>query len=330
MTGGTHAVRFAKLCTLAAVTWLAAAPLAAAQTNEGSFERTLKVDGAVELSVRSGSGSIRVMPGAAGAVRISARIRGNKWMFSGDVSSQIRQIEKTPPIEQTGNRIRVGWFADEALGRNVSISYDVTVPAETSLEAGTGSGSIDIGDLKGPAALKSGSGSITAGRIGGAVTASTGSGGIDVAAAASLDARSGSGSINASAISGPSKASTGSGGVRVVQAGKGEVAVSSSSGAVSVTGVDGPATVSASSGSVEVEGRPSGAWNIHSSSGSVTLRLPPDAAFDLDARASSGGINSKHPITMTGTIDRHRLQGKVRGGGALVEVRSSSGGIRIQ
>jgi hypothetical protein len=88
--------------------------------------------------------------------------------------------------------------------------------------------------------------------------------------------------------------------------------------------------VSASSGSIVVEGRPSAAWSIHSSSGGVTLRLPPDAAFDLDARTSSGGINSAHPITMSGSIDRNHLQGKVRGGGAPVEVRSSSGGIRIQ
>jgi len=330
MIDATHPIRFSKFCALAAVTWLAAVPLASAQTNEGAFERTLKVDGAVELSVRSGSGSIHVVPGGAGSVRISARIRGNRGLFSGDVSSQIRQIERNPPIEQTGNRIRVGWFADEDLGRRVSISYEVTVPADTSLNASTGSGGIEVGDLKGRAEVKSGSGSITVGRVGGPVTASTGSGGIDVAAAASLDARSGSGSISASAIGGPAKASTGSGGVRVAQTGKGEVAVSSSSGEVVVTGVDGPATVSASSGSIVVEGRPAGPWNIHSSSGGVTLRLPPDAAFDLDARASSGSIKSEHPITMTGTIDRHRLHGKVRGGGALVEVRSSSGGIRIQ
>jgi hypothetical protein len=62
----------------------------------------------------------------------------------------------------------------------------------------------------------------------------------------------------------------------------------------------------------------------------VTLRIPSDARFDLDARVSSGGINSKHPITIEGTIDKRHWQGKVRGGGPLVTVRTSSGGIRIQ
>jgi hypothetical protein len=95
-------------------------------------------------------------------------------------------------------------------------------------------------------------------------------------------------------------------------------------------GVDGAARVSASSGSIVVEGRPSGPWNVHSSSGGVTLRLPSDAAFDLDARVSSGRIETAHPITLSGTISKQRLLGKVSGGGPLVTVRTSSGGIRIQ
>jgi DUF4097 and DUF4098 domain-containing protein YvlB len=118
--------------------------------------------------------------------------------------------------------------------------------------------------------------------------------------------------------------------VHVAQSGKGDVDVSSSSGEVVVTGVDGAARVSASSGSIVVEGRPTGPWDVHSSSGSVTLRIPSDTRFDLDARVSSGRIETAHGITMIGTIDKRRLQGKVLGGGPLVSVRTSSGGIRIQ
>jgi DUF4097 and DUF4098 domain-containing protein YvlB len=118
--------------------------------------------------------------------------------------------------------------------------------------------------------------------------------------------------------------------VRIAQTGKGDLEVSSSSGGVEVTGVDGAARVSASSGSVYVEGRPAGSWDIHSSSGGVTLRVPSDAAFDLDARVGSGRIVSDHPVTVSGSVGRQRLQGKVRGGGSLVQVRTSSGGIRIE
>lgn len=309
---------------------LALASFAAAQTAEGSFERTLKVAGPVQLNIRSGSGRIRVTAGAGDTVRIAARLRADNSWFSGDVSARIREIEKNPPVEQTGNSIQVGRFADENFANHISISYDVTVPAQTSAIARTGSGSIDVGDLGGSVDARTGSGSITIGRVGGAVAANTGSGSIAVTGAASLNARTGSGSIRASAVAGAATASSGSGSVEVAQSGKGDIDVSSSSGDVVVTGVNGAARVSASSGSIEVEGRPAGPWDVHSSSGGVTLRIPADAQFDLDARVSSGRIETAHPLTMTGTIDRQHLQGKIRGGGPLVNVRTASGGIRIQ
>ncbi len=309
---------------------LAIVPCAAARTAEGSFERVLKVTGPVELAIRSGSGRIQVSPGPDGTVRISARLRANRSWFSGDAGERIREIEKNPPIEQSGNVIRIGELADRHVLRNISISYQVTVPARTSLKARTGSGGIDIGDLQGSVDADAGSGGIAVGRVAGPVAASTGSGGIEVAGAAGLTARSGSGSIRAAAVGGSTRARSGSGGVRIGQAGKGDVEVSSSSGEVVVTGVDGAARVSASSGGIVVEGRPSGPWDVHASSGGITLRLPPDAAFELDARVSSGRIDSAHPITVQGPVDRRRLQGKVRGGGPLVAVRSSSGGIRIE
>jgi DUF4097 and DUF4098 domain-containing protein YvlB len=263
-------------------------------------------------------------------VTIAARLRGDNAWLSGDVETRIRQIEKNPPIEQTGNAIRVGRFADENLPKGISITYDVSVPAQSSVTARNGSGGIDVGDLGGPVDATTGSGRITIGRIAGRVTASAGSGGIEVSGAASLKVRTGSGSIRATAVAGDATAASGSGSVQIDLTGKGSVEVSSSSGAVAVAGVNGAAQVSTSSSSLEVEGRPSGPWNVHSSSGQVTLHIPPDAAFDLDAHVSSGKIETTHPITVKGTVDKRWLQGQVRGGGPLVSVRTSSGGIRIQ
>lgn len=308
---------------------LVAASPALAQT-EGSFERTLQVTGPVDLEIRSGSGSIRVEPGPGNTVRISARIRSGRFWFSGNAAERIREIERNPPIEQSGNLIRIGRQTDDRLFRNISISYDVTVPPRTSVNARTGSGAVNVGDLEGSVEAHSGSGSIDVGRVAGPVVARTGSGGIDVRGGHSLDAHAGSGSITATGIGGAVNAHSGSGGVRVEHVGRGDLDVSSSSGHVTVTGIDGAARVSSSSGGVDVEGRPAGPWNIHSSSGSIVLRVPQDAAFDLDAHVSSGGIDVSHPVTLAGRIDRRHVQGKVRGGGVLVDVRSSSGGIRIE
>jgi hypothetical protein len=286
---------------------------AAAQGLEGSFERTLTVTGAVDLSVSTGSGRIHVQPGAAGTARVAARLRAdNSWFAGGDVEARIRKIEQNPPIEQQGNTIRIGRFADQDLSRNISISYDITVPADTKLTARNGSGHIVVGALRG------------------AVDAANGSGGIEVDGAAGLEARTGSGAIEATGIAGPISAHSGSGGIRLAQAGPGAVSASAGSGSIRVTGVNGAARVSTGSGSIEIEGRPASPWSINAASGSVTLTVPPDAAFDVDARSSSGSVSSDHPVTMVGTVERHRLEGKVRGGGPLVKVSTASGSIHIR
>jgi DUF4097 and DUF4098 domain-containing protein YvlB len=325
--------RMPLLAASLAVALLALSHPAAAQGPEGSFDRTLKVSGAADLEVESGSGSIKVDPGAAGSVHVVARLKaGNSWLAGSDVEKRIRQIEQNPPIEQQGNVIRIGRFADSDLSRNISISYEVTVPADTKLAASTGSGSIAVGSISGPARVKSGSGSVTVGRVGGSVEASTGSGSIKVDGAASLEASTGSGSISAASVAGPTKASSGSGSITISQAGKGDVTVSAASGSIKVTGVDGAARVNSSSGSIAIDGRPAGPWSLHSSSGGIAITVPADAAFDLDARTNSGSIDSAHPVTMevTGKIDRRHVQGKVRGGGPLVEASCSSGSIRIR
>jgi hypothetical protein len=296
-----------------AATWLLSTLPVAAQAHEGSFERTLSVTGAVDLSVQAGSGRIRVEPGAVGTVRVAARLRaGDSWLAGGDVEARIRKIEQNPPIEQQGNTIRIGRFADQDLARNISINYDITVPADTKVTARNGSGTIVIGAVKG------------------AVDAANGSGGIEVDGAASLEAQTGSGSIHATAIAGPLSAHSGSGGITVAQAGPGEVSVSAGSGSVRVTGVNGPARISTGSGDIDVEGRPAGPWSVNAASGSVDVALPPDAAFDVDAHSSSGSVSSAHPVTMVGTMEWHRLEGKVRGGGPLVRISTASGSIRIK
>jgi hypothetical protein len=318
---------------LAVAASLACAAPSVAQTPEGAFDRTLKVSGAVDLDIVAGSGSIRIEPGAADSVRVAARLKaGNSWIAGGDVEKRIRQIEQNPPIEQQGNVIRVGHFADPELPRNISISYEVTVPADTKLAASTGSGSITVGAITGPARVKSGSGSVVVGRVGAHVEASTGSGSIKVDGAGSLEASTGSGSIHAAAVAGPAKASSGSGSIVVTQTGKGDVDVSAASGSITLAGVNGAARANSASGSIRIDGRPSGPWSLHSSSGGITITVPADAAFDLHARTNSGTIDSAHPVTMevTGKIDKRQIQGKVRGGGPLIEAFCSSGSIRIR
>jgi DUF4097 and DUF4098 domain-containing protein YvlB len=262
-------------------------------TATGSFSRQLTVSGPVDLEVKTGSGSIEIRRGEANTVQVAGEIRAQRgfWNEVG-AEERIRAIESAPPIQQTGNAIRLGEL-DERIGRNVSISYIITVPAATRVRSQTGSGSHRNDSLAGPVEAETGSGSIRVGEIGTSVTASTGSGSIDVRGAQQgLTARTGSGSITARGARGVVHAQTGSGGI-------------------------------------DIEGSPTANWVIETGSGGVSLRVPTNAAFEVDARSSSGSVRTAHPIETTGAVSQRRLQGRIRGGGPRVEVSTGSGSIRL-
>src|ERR1700756_5325838 len=92
-----HGVAAAVVATLA----LAALPALAA---EASFDRNLTVNGRVELSVSTGSGHIHLTRGSGSQVQIHGRVRSS-WGANED---RVREIAANPPIEQTGNIIRIG------------------------------------------------------------------------------------------------------------------------------------------------------------------------------------------------------------------------------
>jgi hypothetical protein len=312
---------------LVALIALAAPPAQASA--EGHFQRDLKVTGPVDLNVTTGSGSIVVKTGAADVVKISGHIRVNAW-FDSSSQDRVHRLEQNPPIEQNGNSIRIGQITDPELKRNVSIRYEITVPAQTELHSNTGSGDQTVEGIRGPADVGSGSGELKLARIGGGVHAKTGSG--DVALdeiQGNVRAETGSGSIHAKAIAGGFEARTGSGDVRLEQTAAGAVRADTGSGNVELRNVRGSLEARTGSGEVEAEGHPDGRWLVHTGSGGVRLALPMEAAFDLDAHTSSGSIKTKHPVTVEGSLGRKELRGKVRGGGVPIEVHTGSGDIEI-
>ncbi|HVP53252.1 MAG TPA: DUF4097 family beta strand repeat-containing protein [Terriglobales bacterium] len=279
---------------------------------EGSFDRTLKVSGTVDLDVTTGSGNIKVTQGGAGTVHVVGHIKVHDAWGSRDAESRARALEANPPIEQTGNTVRIGHVGDPELQRNVSISYELEVPADTRLHAQTGSGNETITGLTGPLKLN------------------TGSGNIAVNGGAEVRANTGSGDVRLESINGSVHANTGSGNVRIEKSSLTDVKLSTGSGDVVASSVRGELRVSTGSGDIRVEGTQTGDWKLEAGSGTINVRLPADAAFDFYAHTGSGHIDTQHPITMTGSLNRHELRGKIRGGGPLLQARTGSGNINIQ
>jgi hypothetical protein len=285
---------------------------AASASVQGSFQRSYQVSGPVDLEVLTHSGDIVVRGGPAGTVTVSGKIHvGDSW-FMGKRNDDVQGLEKNPPIRQNGNSIRI----DYVNLRNIAIDYEITVPENTRVNNRTGSGDQTLENLHGDFDLESGSGDMRLRDLNG-----------------QLRVHTGSGNVEARNVSGPLTARAGSGDISIEQSAKNDVDVQTGSGNISLRGLEGGLHAEAGSGDVTIDGRQTAGWQIRTGSGNVEVRLPSDAAFNLEANTSSGSVQVDHAVTMTvqGKVQEGRksVNGTVRGGGPLLSVHTGSGDVHI-
>ena len=274
------------LIAAVAVLALAAIPAAAAPP-EATFERTLSVDGsALQLTVSTGAGNIHLTRGSDNQLHIVGHVKAS-WGGSED---EVRQVVANPPIEQTGNIVRIGAMRQN--WRGISISYDIEAPGNAFLNASSGSGNINNDGVGENASL-----------------------------------HTGSGNIHATGLRGGFTASTGSGEIYVEQAGQGDAKASTGSGNIELRNLRGGLTARTGSGDLKIGGTPASLWQVHTGSGNVEL-WPGNTGFDLNASTGSGSVHSDHPISEQ-TGSHHHVTGRVNGGGPEVRVSTGSGDIRV-
>ncbi len=291
--------------------------------HEGSFERTLTVNGPVRLQVQTGAGSVHVTRGDAQRVSIVAHIRGRS-------EERVRAIEQNPPVVQHGNEIEIGKLSREAQ-RDISISYEVRAPQQTELQTASGSGNIVVADLDGPVSASTGSGGLTISGVQHGLTATTGSGNVHINhVAGALTTRAGSGSIEVLQSGAAVKAQSGSGNVTVDGAG-GAVDAQTGSGSIKLNGIHSDLTAHTGSGHIRAAGSmPSGSrWNLEAASGSIDLDLPTTTAAEVSAHTGSGTVTTSLPITLTGAVNHHDLHGVIKSADAQLTATTGSGNIRI-
>jgi len=170
---------------------------------------------------------------------------------------------------------------------------EVEAPHDSRLRARADSGGIEVGGIKGPVDCHTDSGGIRASDIDAEVRAGADSGGIHIRRVnGPIYARTDSGGIDALEIAGSIDAGANSGGIRVSQTA--------------------PAAI-----------------RTRADSGGAYITLARAGGYDIRAHAGSGRIAAPD-VTVSGTISRHEVNGRIRGGGPLVDVRTDSGDINIR
>ena len=211
-----------------------------------------------------------------------------------DLQSRIQQIINNPPVRQSGDHVEIGDHAHNDLFRDITIDYDITLPAGSHLDLGTGSGDIEV-----------------------------------QAAGDGLRAQTGSGSLRIREARGPFTLQTGSGDIELQAGGPGNTEARSGSGSIRLHNVEGALDARTGSGDLEASAHLTGNSRLVTGSGSVRLDLG-HTGLNLNATTGSGTIRTNSPLTPSGESDHHRVSGPINGGGPTLEITTGSGDIELR
>ena len=266
----------------------------AAPAPDGQFDRTLSVSSQPDLYVATGSGSIRVHPGSGSQIHVVGRVHAS-WSAFGDVNSRIQRIVDNPPITQSGNAVHIGETNDRQLFNNISIDYEITVPADVALNLHSGSGDIEVDNV---------------GRF--------------------LNAASGSGAVRAHGLRGPAELETGSGDIELEEQASGDVKARTGSGSIRIHNLNGSFNSRTGSGDIEADGNLTGPANVSTGSGSVRLHITPSSRFSFEGSTGSGDIRVSFPgAPHQDEHSRHHLTASINGGGPPLVIHTGSGDIDV-
>jgi hypothetical protein len=299
--------------------------------------KTLAVQPGGTLVVDIDFGAIDVTPHSADQVaidvhrKVSRSTRSQEAAFLKERPVTITLEDGTVTVRSKAKSRSVrslwggGWTKTEA-------TYTIRVPSTFNARLGTAGGRIQVSDLTGEIKANTSGGALVFTRINGP-----------------LDGGTSGGSIRAEDCDGSIKLYTSGGGITVVN-GSGALDGSTSGGSISVRDFAGPVKVQTSGGPIRVENAP-GALEASTSGGSITasltqapeeniklstsggsinVRVPEAAPFELDAETSGGSVRSELPVTFVGKHERNRLKGTVNGGGKVLHLRTSGGGIEVR
>ena len=271
----------------------------------------------------SGKGNLDVETSGA-SVSVSG-VNGNQVVVEMFIKRNGQEVDSSDPeverlledynldISQSGNTISLkakrknndGWKKN-----NLNLSFKVQVPIEISSDFQSSGGSIAIESIKGNQNIATSGGSIK-------VSNSSGS----------VSSRSSGGSFSLNDFEGEVDVQTSGGSVKIDGL-QGKLEINTSGGSVTLEDISGSIDANTSGGSIRATllGIDED-LTFRSSGGSITAVVPGDIGLKLDLRG--GRVNTKL-ANFDGEIKKDMIVGKMNGGGYLLTMQSSGGGINLE
>ena len=224
--------------------------------------------------------------------------------------------------------------------QRLNISFKISVPKQVNSNLQTSNATIRISNLTGLQRFRTSNGSVTVENVSGKIAGSTSNGSITVTNANDdIDMRTSNGRITVSDCSGKIVLQTSNGSVNLRNI-NGKTSATTSNGSVTAKNVIGDIKIETSNGSVRldsvlgnVNARTSNSGVtatmvsvrdyviLSTSNGSINLSVPAKKGYDLKARAQR--IETSGLTNFSGKMDDKNVDGKIKNGGAKIELNTS-------
>jgi DUF4097 and DUF4098 domain-containing protein YvlB len=280
--------------------------------------RTLAIGATGSLDLETIGGDIVVTRGNGQDTTVEI-VKSARRGSDADAQQALKDVTVTVDVRGQRATVRAN-YPDRKLPSDVTVSYTVTAPAGTRVNAHTVGGDVKVSGIQGE---------LTASTIGGGVTIT------DAARLVSANTVGGDISLTRANAEMTLKAETVGGNIRIQQAASRRLAANTVGGNITATEITSASVdIGTISGNVEFSGpiAKSGRYDLHTQSGTVRVMPTGGSGFELDARTFSGTISAGGSIQSQGSTGRgpsRELRTVIGDGSAVVNARTFSGDVVV-
>ena len=300
----------------------------AARAEEFRLEKSYVLRAAASVHLRSEAGEVVVRGTDGASAELTIHSSRDDFAELYDIRIDDRSPDRLEVIVEKKSHGPFDWIGD-AFGGGAEI--ELAVPRTVSVEVKGSGGKLAISDLDGRVRAESSGGSLRATDLGSsAILMSSGGGLVAERIRGDVEIQSSGGSVKTRQIGGATVLRSSGGSVEATDIG-GDLDAESSGGGVRIAEAHGAVVAESSGGPVKVgfaAGNSRGG-RLQSSGGGLEVTLDGSSSVTIDAVASGGGVRCDLPLTARGKLRRGLLQGDLNGGGEVLRLRSSGGGITI-
>ena len=113
----------------------------------------------------------------------------------------------------------------------------------------------------------------------------------------------------------------------------GEIDTRSTNGGIRLTNIEGSVSSKSTNGGISVGLNKVGDFekmSFSTTNGAIRISLPSDIRATLEASTVNGGVDTEFPLEVSGRFNSKKIRGDLNGGGGLIYLKTTNGGITIR